>query len=166
VVPTCTDNIQNGGETDIDCGGPCPDCGLTQHCLGNGDCASGVCIGGTCGCGNHNFTFTVNSNSGGAFDSAEWPGGTSTQTAQAGCSVTVNRPNGNIDLVCTLAAPWSVASVSGYSTCVGSGGEDGDGCEPVSCPPAGVGSCCSARPSCSAALNGSGSARYHVSCSN
>jgi len=31
-------------------------------------------------------------------------------------------------------------------------------------PPAGIGSCCDARPSCSAALNGSGSARYFVRC--
>jgi hypothetical protein len=34
----------------------------------------------------------------------------------------------------------------------------------VSCPFAGVGSCCSARPSCSVATNGSASARYFVQC--
>jgi hypothetical protein len=78
--------------------------------------------------------------------------------------VTINRPNNNIDLVCTLAAPFSVNAFSGYSQCFGAGGEDGDGCEPVSCPPAGIGSCCSGRPSCSAALNGSGQARYRVQC--
>jgi hypothetical protein len=125
-----------------------------------------VCVGAVCSCGNHNFTFTVNSNTGGAFDSAEWPGGTATQTDAPGCSVTINLPNDNIDKVCSLGAPFSVASTTGYSSCFGSGGEDGDGCQPVSCPPAGIGSCCNTRPSCSAALNGSGSARYLVTCLN
>ena len=164
VVPTCTDNNQNGGETDIDCGGPCPDCPLEHHCLVNGDCQSNICIGGTCGCGNQNFTFTVNSNNGGPFDSAEWPGGTATQNGPTGCSATINRPSGNIDLVGTLGNKFSVNTFAGYSACFGTGGEDGDGCQPVSSPPAGIGSCSSTRPSCSAALNGSGSARYFVQC--
>ena len=43
-------------------------------------------------------------------------------------------------------------------------GEDGDSCAPLSCPFAGVGSCCDGRPSCSVATNGSGSARYFVQC--
>jgi hypothetical protein len=44
--------------------------------------------------------------------------------------------------VCTIAAPFSVNTFSGFQNCVGQGGEDGDGCEPVSCPFAGIGSCC------------------------
>ena len=164
-APSCTDGVRNGAETDVDCGGgTCPGCGLHAHCTAPTDCASGVCSNAQCTCGNHLFTFTVNSNSGGVFDSAEWPGGTAAQSGPVGCNVTINRPNANIDLVCTLAAPFSVAGFSGYSQCIGAGGEDGDGCEPVSCPPAGVGSCCSGRPSCSAALNGSGQARYRVQC--
>jgi hypothetical protein len=165
-VPTCSDGVRNGSETDVDCGGPgCPDCGLGEDCDVAGDCASGVCgANGVCTCGSHLFTFTVNSSSGGPFDTAEWPGGTATQSASPGCSVTINRPDDSIDLVCTLAAPFSVNGFAGYSQCFGSGGEDGDGCEPVSCPLAGIGSCCSGRPSCSAALNGSGQARYRVQC--
>ncbi|HWP64392.1 MAG TPA: hypothetical protein VNO26_00585 [Candidatus Limnocylindria bacterium] len=69
-------------------------------------------------------------------------------------------------MVCSLAAPFSIHSFTGYSLCQGTGGEDGDGCEVVSCPPAGIGSCCSTRPSCSAALNGSAQARYFVTCFN
>jgi hypothetical protein len=137
-----------------------------KTCAVNGDCVSTVCTGTICSCGNQSFTFTVNSNSGGLFDSAEWPGGTATQTPVPGCSLTINRPNDNIDLVCGLANPFSINSFTGYSLCLASGGEDGDGCQPVSCPPAGVGSCCNARPSCSAALNGSGSAQYFVNCLN
>ena len=164
-APTCTDGFRNGTETDVDCGGSCPDCGLGKHCTAAADCQSNVCgANSTCTCGSQLFTFTVNSNSGGVFDSAEWPGGTATQSGPTGCNVTINRPSGNIDLVCTTGSAFSVQGFNGYSQCFGSGGEDGDGCEPQSCPPAGVGSCCSGRPSCSAALNGSGSARYRVQC--
>jgi len=165
-APSCTDGLKNGTETDVDCGGPsCPGCGLGKVCGNGNDCSSSVCgLNATCTCGNRNFTFTVNSNSGGVFDSAEWPGGTSSQSSSPGCSVTVTRPGGNIDLVCSLSSRWSVQSKAGFSQCFGAGGEDGDGCQPVSCPPAGIGSCCEGRPSCSAALNGSGSARYHVTC--
>ncbi|MCW5889977.1 MAG: hypothetical protein KIT14_05435 [bacterium] len=164
--PTCTDGAKNGTETDVDCGGPsCPACGLGGTCQAGTDCASGRCApNGRCSCGNQTFTFTVDSNHGGPFDSAEWPGGQVSQSGPAGCGVTINRPNGNIDLVCTIQAPFSVAGYTGYSQCVGTGGEDGDGCQPVSCPPAGIGSCCNGRPSCSAALNGSARARYFVQC--
>ena len=144
---------------------PCsPNCLPGQGCITGSNCASGLCVSGTCRCPNQAFTFTVNSNGGGVFDSAEWPGGTTAQSASTGCSVTINRPNDNIDLVCSLAAPFSINTFSGYSNCFGNGGEDGDGCQPVSCPPAGIGSCCNTRPSCSAALNGSGSAQYFVQC--
>jgi hypothetical protein len=135
-------------------------------CGGNNDCQSGHCSGNLCKCANNLYTFTVSSNAGGAFDSAEWPGGQTAQTAATGCNVTINRPNDNIDLTCSLANPFSINSFTGYSLCLATGGEDGDGCQPVSCPPAGIGSCCNARPSCSAALNGSGSARYFVNCLN
>lgn len=87
-----------------------------------------------------------------------------TFNATSECSVTIQSPDNNIDLVCTLAGPFAVNGWSGFSTCSGTGGEDGDGCQPVSCPPLGIGSCCAPRPSCSAALNGSGSAQYIVQC--
>jgi len=48
--PTCMDAITNGGETDIDCGGPdCPACGLGKHCNAVSDCTGGAtCVAGTC----------------------------------------------------------------------------------------------------------------------
>jgi hypothetical protein len=164
-APTCTDAVRNGTETDTDCGGgTCPTCGLGSICTVNTDCNSNVCHGARCKCGDRNFTFSISSNNGGVFDSAEWPGGTASQAAASGCNVTISRPNNNIDLACTLAAPFAVTGWNGYSNCFGAGGEDGDGCQADSCPPAGIASCCSGRPSCSAALNGSGSARYFVQC--
>jgi len=53
-MPTCTDEMQNGDETDQDCGGSCatgPDmkkCGKTLKCLVPGDCQTGICIAGAC----------------------------------------------------------------------------------------------------------------------
>jgi hypothetical protein len=48
--PSCSDGIQNQGETDIDCGGPnCPNsCNIGQSCVINGDCHSNNCAGGNC----------------------------------------------------------------------------------------------------------------------
>lgn len=37
---TCGDNVKNGDETDVDCGGSCPPCGIGQACLVNGDCGT------------------------------------------------------------------------------------------------------------------------------
>jgi beta-glucosidase len=47
--PTCTDGIRNGSETDIDCGGSCPnDCADGKLCGVNGDCTGNNCVSGTC----------------------------------------------------------------------------------------------------------------------
>ena len=47
-LPSCSDGIKNGNETDVDCGGTCPPCGTGQGCGVGADCTSGVCSGGTC----------------------------------------------------------------------------------------------------------------------
>ena len=46
--PTCTDGVKNGTETDIDCGGSCPECANGKACQGAGDCASGKCVSQVC----------------------------------------------------------------------------------------------------------------------
>jgi hypothetical protein len=47
--PSCQDGKKNGNETDVDCGGGCPNaCGVTLGCVGNNDCLSKVCSGGKC----------------------------------------------------------------------------------------------------------------------
>src|SRR5205814_5779474 len=40
---SCTDHQQNGGETDVDCGGSCPACPLGRTCPAATDFASGQC---------------------------------------------------------------------------------------------------------------------------
>ena len=47
--PTCTDRIQNGGESDIDCGGgACPHCGVGRMCRAASDCGTSICKSGVC----------------------------------------------------------------------------------------------------------------------
>lgn len=44
VFPTCGDNITNGEETDVDCGGRiCTQCNTGKHCLVDKDCRSKLC---------------------------------------------------------------------------------------------------------------------------
>jgi hypothetical protein len=46
---TCTDNVRNGRETDVDCGGPdCPRCFDGQACTFNEDCRTARCVNGVC----------------------------------------------------------------------------------------------------------------------
>jgi hypothetical protein len=45
-LDTCGDGVRNGGETDVDCGGPCPKCADGKECYGGNegaDCQSGEC---------------------------------------------------------------------------------------------------------------------------
>jgi hypothetical protein len=43
-MPSCSDGARNGGETDVDCGGPCvAKCGPGKSCFADGDCASAHC---------------------------------------------------------------------------------------------------------------------------
>ncbi|MFH1408908.1 MAG: hypothetical protein ABIH34_03300 [Nanoarchaeota archaeon] len=41
--PSCSDNRENQGESDIDCGGPCPGCDLDDRCDDDTDCLSEFC---------------------------------------------------------------------------------------------------------------------------
>lgn len=48
-APACDDGVVNGGESDVDCGGPdCEPCDDGQTCLFTGDCASMVCLMEVC----------------------------------------------------------------------------------------------------------------------
>ncbi|MDQ2655575.1 MAG: hypothetical protein M3Z20_21315 [Chloroflexota bacterium] len=42
-LPTCTDGVRNGSESDIDCGGSCPRCAAGKTCASRNDCASALC---------------------------------------------------------------------------------------------------------------------------
>ena len=47
VAPTCSDGIQNGTESGVDCGGSCPACSTCSDGVRNGD-ETGVDCGGSC----------------------------------------------------------------------------------------------------------------------
>jgi cysteine-rich repeat protein len=49
-VPTCTDNVLNGAEADVDCGGGActARCGAGKKCTTGSDCTSGTCNAGSC----------------------------------------------------------------------------------------------------------------------
>ena len=47
-IPSCSDGVKNGSETDIDCGGVCGGCGDGKICAAAADCHSLVCAGGHC----------------------------------------------------------------------------------------------------------------------
>jgi hypothetical protein len=43
-APTCTDGLENGAETDVDCGGgTCPTCATGLRCTADADCTSNAC---------------------------------------------------------------------------------------------------------------------------
>jgi hypothetical protein len=46
--PQCNDQIRNGDETGIDCGGRCGKCDVGGGCRGDGDCDEANCVGGVC----------------------------------------------------------------------------------------------------------------------
>lgn len=49
VLPTCSDGIKNGGETDVDCGSNCGvTCASGKSCVLGVDCTSGTCTAGVC----------------------------------------------------------------------------------------------------------------------
>ncbi len=49
LLPTCANQILDGTETDVDCGGSCTTkCGVGQACGVPGDCSSGICTGNVC----------------------------------------------------------------------------------------------------------------------
>ena len=48
ITPACTDQIRNGDETDVDCGGSCDQCGDGKRCTLDSDCANNYCFQGIC----------------------------------------------------------------------------------------------------------------------
>lgn len=48
-APACDDEVENGSETDVDCGGSCPNgCAEGKACTEDGDCKGGDCDGTVC----------------------------------------------------------------------------------------------------------------------
>jgi hypothetical protein len=48
VAASCTNGVQDGDETDIDCGGSCGPCPVGKKCLVQSDCTPGTCTNKVC----------------------------------------------------------------------------------------------------------------------
>jgi cysteine-rich repeat protein len=48
VCVSCADGLQNGRETDVDCGGGCAPCDVGRSCTDATDCIAGFCSSGVC----------------------------------------------------------------------------------------------------------------------
>jgi hypothetical protein len=118
--------------------------------LAGQQCPSGVFVNGfdasgniICGnpphppveCANKTFIFNMTSSEGSSFTGAGWPGGSTSQVDpdNPACSVVVARPSGNVSLAGLLGDAWQITGFSGYSSCFGIGGEDGDGVASPDC---------------------------------
>src|SRR5437588_400940 len=44
----CDDGVRNGDESDVDCGGGCPQCAGGRKCFHDWDCLTHFCAGGHC----------------------------------------------------------------------------------------------------------------------
>ncbi len=45
---SCTDNLKNQDETDVDCGGSCPKCQKGKACITSSDCSTTICKNNVC----------------------------------------------------------------------------------------------------------------------
>lgn len=98
--PSCEDTEQNGDETGVDCGGPCPPCGLGLGCVGPEDCLSFLCIGDLC-CTLDTYEATTGLISGSGNICCN---GTDTRLSVEDCGVGDNHSATAIDPNCAQAA--------------------------------------------------------------
>ena len=106
-TPTCTDGIQNGDETGIDCGGSCDPCVPTPTCddgIQNGD-ETGIDCGGSCEpCDDGGTIGGPNTNCGMGTDDVSFCLGTAC-SVPVGSEVCLDLTVGNYDAITTFEFP-------------------------------------------------------------
>jgi hypothetical protein len=135
---SCTDTVKNGNESDVDCGGSCPQCKNGQYCYTSTDCESAscstdrLCIAPTCA------------------DGAKNGNETDTDCGGPNCSVKCG------DFKACKAASDCVSGVCLNNACqpascsdtVKNGDESDLNCGGKTCPACGIGKFCSANSDC------------------
>ncbi|HRE87714.1 MAG TPA: MopE-related protein, partial [Myxococcota bacterium] len=135
-LPKCTDDIRNQNETDVDCGGSCPDCINGEQCLSGNDCQSNYCLNGVCA--TPNCTDNVKN---GAETGVDCGG------PCPGCSVG-NPCGGHPDCASGL---WCINSICRAPTCtdgIKNGAETGVDCGGPTCGACGTGQGCGQASHC------------------
>jgi hypothetical protein len=118
-VPSCTNGMQDGTETDVDCGGSCSPCNLGQGCLSAGDCYPNTqCSTGQCTCGPGQLDCNGNS-----VDGCE-VNPTNNASNCGACNVVCSLPN--TMAVCAMSQCQVGPCSAGYGNC---NGLTVDGCE-------------------------------------
>ncbi|CAF1226781.1 unnamed protein product [Adineta ricciae] len=140
--PSCTDGLQNNGETDIDCGGSgsCPRCGTSKKCSANTDCTSANCDGAKC------LASANNDNVMNGDETDVDCGGTSGNTCAVNkkCKITTDCNN----MLCTNGVCQSPSCTDGLQN---NGETDIDCGGSGSCPRCGTSQKCSANTDCTSA---------------
>ncbi len=147
VVSTCTDQVKNGTETDVDCGGStCGACADGKVCGANGDCLSGVCDPAlktcsvaTCSDQTQNGTET-DVDCGGSCVTSASKKCANNQMCTAGTDCTSG--------VCNTAVTPHVCVAAGCTNLIKDGTETDVDCGGSDCPPCADGKVCVAGTDC------------------
>jgi cysteine-rich repeat protein len=122
-APVCTDQVKNGAETDVDCGGAtCSPCANGKTCSANADCTSTVCnpMSNLCVasiCGDNRITGTETCDDGGT---------TSGNGCSATCTIEAGYKCSGMPSVCMLACGDGVKDPT--EGCDDGGMMSGNGC--------------------------------------
>jgi hypothetical protein len=160
---SCADGIQNGSESDVDCGGSpggggaaCNRCADGRRCQSGSDCASGVCSPGNRTCQSPTCADGVkNSNE------------TDVDCGGGGCPTCANGRR------CVTAADCSsgicpsathTCSAPGCSDGLRNGSETDIDCGGPTCPACAIGKSCAAHRDCAQSVCRSGSCQQAASC--
>lgn len=162
---TCTDDVRNGAESDVDCGGDCVTCVEGMRCSNDTDCASGLCLEFQC----RAATCTDSRKNGNESD-VDCGGGCPGCELGRSCSSGADCRSAECDGVCLPGAagrPCSVDDECRSGSCVddvctrsaaGSSCVSGDECrsgycsEQQTCTRGGVGTSCLDNDDCASAM--------------
>lgn len=134
----CVNGQKDEGEVDYDCGGPCAACGTGQKCVRPADCASGVCLAGTCAA--PSCTDGVRNGRESDLDCGE--------ACTPGRCSSGNHCNFNEDCS-SFRCQAGVCEAASCNDGLRNGNESDLDCGGPSCPPCTIGSSCGADPDCS-----------------
>ena len=151
---SCGDGIKDGDESDIDCGGSCPPCGIGQACLANGDCghAPGCSPSSGCACDAVSMTCVYDH----CFDHVKDGSETDVDCGDplAGCTGCAVGLTCQVDGDCASRGCDATSALCAQTQCVDhhrDGLETGVDCGGGICPQCALGQGCSVNADCSSA---------------